>query len=124
MRIASKSLMSIKIPRPSFSQGSLFRYFRACGCSVFDLEVDEIRLAEGPDLLVRLLDGLLLLGDLDVLEVAERLVGRQAQLAVLVDPLLTLLGLLGRRLPLDGPQRAGREVDAELLRGAEQLVLL
>ena len=42
----------------------------------------------------------------------------------LVDALLALLGLLGRRLAADRAERAGREVDAELLGGAQELVLL
>ena len=67
---------------------------------------------------------LVVIRDLDVVEISERLVGRQRQLAVDVDPLLSFLGLLGGRLAADGPERAGREVDAELFRGAEQLVLL
>src|SRR5439155_24916444 len=62
---------------------------------------------------------------LDVGEVAQLLVGRQRQLlARLVHALLAFLGLLGGRLPSRRPQRARREVDAELLGGAEQLVVL
>src|SRR5204862_5689890 len=63
--------------------------------------------------------------DLDVVEVTERLVRRQGQLlACLVDALLALLDLLGGRLPRGRAERARREVDAELLGGAEQLVVL
>src|SRR6188472_4595162 len=102
IRIASKSLMSIKcLPRPS---------------SVFDFQIDEVRLAERADLGFGLLLGFFLVRDLDVLEVAERLVGRQRQLcAGLVGALLSLFLLLGGRLAADGPERARREVDAQLL---------
>src|SRR5262249_62087826 len=97
--------MSIKsLPRPS---------------SVFDFQIHEVRLAERPDLCLGFLLGFLLVRDLDVLEVAERLVGRQRQLcAGLVGALLSLLLLLGSGLAADGPTRSGREVDAELFRRA------
>src|SRR5439155_1290791 len=55
-------------------------------------------------------------GDLNVAQIAERLVVRQGHLAVLVDPLLAFLGLFGCRRAGRRAQRAGREVDAELLR--------
>src|SRR4051812_26093229 len=84
IRIASKSLMSIK-----FSPQSLL---------VFELEVDEVCVAQRSDLGVGLLGRFLLLGHLDVVEVTERFVGRQRDLAVLVDALLALLLLLDRRL--------------------------
>src|SRR3954453_17996305 len=65
IRIASKSLMSIK-----FSPQSLL---------VFELEVNEVCVTHGADLRVRFLYGLRAFGDLDVVEIAERLVGRQCQ---------------------------------------------
>src|SRR5436190_1245660 len=91
---------------------------------VFEFQIHEAGVAERSNLGLDLLLGLLVLRYLDVVEVAERLVGRQGQLAVLVDALLALLQLLGGRLAADGPQRAGREVDAELLGRAQELVLL
>src|SRR4051812_20069297 len=91
---------------------------------VFEFQIHEAGVAERSNLGLDLLLGLLALRYLDVVEVAERLVGRQGQLAVLVDALLALLQLLGGRLAADGPQRAGREVDAELLGRAQELVLL
>src|SRR5215210_188317 len=57
-------------------------------------------------------------------DVHERLVRRKREFAVLVDALLTLLDLLGRRLARSCAQRSRREIDPELLRGAKQLVLL
>src|ERR671926_1224557 len=101
IRIASKSLMSIK-----FSPQSLL---------VFELEVDEVGVAHGADLLVRLFGGLLFFGDLDVVEIPERLVCRQRKLPVLIHAFLPFLDLLGRGLASDRAERAGREVDAELL---------
>src|SRR4029077_356872 len=53
---------------------------------VFDLDVDEIRLAERPALFLNFLSRLLLFRDLDALQVAQGLVGRQDE--VLVDALL------------------------------------
>src|SRR5207247_308241 len=108
MRIASNSLMSIKALLTSF----------------LDLDVCQICLAERPDLGLYFLFRCGGRCDLDVIEVAERLVGRERELAVLVDALLALLELLGGRLPRGRAERARREVDAELLRGAEQLVVL
>ena len=58
------------------------------------------------------------------IEILEGLLDRQRQLAVGVDDLLALLDLLACRRARRRPQRAGREVDAELFRGAEQLVVL
>ena len=55
---------------------------------------------------------------------AQLLVGRERQLAVGVDAVLALLELLDLRLPRRGADAIGREVDAQLLRGAEQLVVL
>src|SRR5436309_14532833 len=100
MRIASKSLMSIKL------------LLYVCGfgqrsCLFFGL------LGRGR-----------LRGDLDVGQVVERLVGRHGELAVLVDALLAFLDLLGGGLARRGAQRSRREVDPELLGGAEQLVVL
>ena len=57
IRIASKSLMSIK-----FSPQSLL---------VFKLEVNEVCVTQRADLRFDFLFGLLLLGDLDVVEIAE-----------------------------------------------------
>src|SRR5207244_7020781 len=63
--------------------------------------------------------------DLDVGEVAQGLVRRQRELlARLVDSLLALLGLFSRRRPCGRAQRARREIDAELLGGPQQLVVL
>src|SRR4051794_26099335 len=91
---------------------------------VFELEVNEVCVTHGADLRVRFLYGLRAFGDLDVVEITERLVGRQCQFAVLVDALLALLGLFRGGLAADRPEGAGRQVDAELLGCAEKLVLL
>src|SRR5439155_510338 len=48
----------------------------------------------------------------------------EGELAVFVHALLPLLRLLGGRLPRSRTERAGRQVDAELLRRAKQLVVL
>src|SRR5262249_16926890 len=93
MRIASKSLMSItwlSTPLSIVRSENSFLY----------LDVGEIRV-----------DRLGLRVAFHLVEVAQRLVGRDGQLAGLVDPLLALLDLLGRRLTADRPQRAGRQVD-------------
>src|SRR3954447_18839130 len=110
IRIASKSLMSIK-----FSPQSLL---------VFELEVNEVCVTHGADLRVRFLYGLCAFGDLDVVEIAEGLIGRQCEFTVLVDALLALLGLFRGGLATDRAERAGRQVDAELFGRAEKLVLL
>src|SRR5437667_8136946 len=103
MRIASKSLMSIKCFFP-LSLGS-------SGCSVFEFHVCEI---DGRRLfLLGVL--LLLLGHLDLVEITERLVVRKCHLTVLVDALLSFFGLFGCRLPCRRAHRAGRQVDAGLL---------
>src|SRR5256885_2141662 len=66
-----------------------------------------------------------LVGALAVLELPERPVGRPRQVgAGRGRPRLALFPVLGGRLAADGAERAGREVDSELLRRAEQLVLL
>src|SRR5205085_1792261 len=91
--------------------------------SVFELEVGEA-LGERARLGLRLFLCLLAGRDLDVVEILERLVGREGELAVPVDPLLALLDLLRVRRAGRGAQRSGREVDAELLGCAEELVLL
>src|SRR2546428_204923 len=109
IRIASKSLMSIKF---------------LLSPSVFEFKVNKVCVAHRADFGVGFLLGHRRLGDLDVLEITERLVGRHCELAVDVDPLLSFLGLLGRGLAADSAQRAGREVDAELLGGPQKLVLL
>ena len=57
-------------------------------------------------------------------DLGELLVGGRRQLALDVDRLGALLELLGVRVARRGAQAVGREVDAELLRGAEQLVVL
>src|SRR5919204_1690842 len=91
----------------------------------FNLYVRQICFSERPDLGLDLFLRLFGRRDLDVVEVAERLVGWERELlARLVDALLALLDLLGGRLPRGGAERARREVDAELLRSAEQLVVL
>src|SRR3954465_10597288 len=109
IRIASNSLMSIK---------SLLALL------VFEFQIHEAGVAERSNLGLALLLGLLALRYLDVVEVAERLVGRQGQNAGLVGAPPAPPPLPGGRLAADGPQRAGREVDAELLGRAQELVLL
>ena len=61
---------------------------------------------------------------LDVLEVAERLVGGSASSPSSSTRSWPSSTSSAGRLPRGRAQRAGREVDAELLRGAEQLVVL
>src|SRR5215471_9893614 len=101
IRIASKSLMSINsVP------------------SLFDFRVGQLDFAERADLFLDLFLRLVGGGHLHVLEVAERLVRGQLQLAGLVHALLALLRFLPGRLARGGAQRAGRQVDAELLGGA------
>src|SRR6266516_5647307 len=104
MRIASKSLMSIKFCLPSLP---LF----------LDFHVRQICFAEWPDLGLDLFLRFCRRRQLDVVEVAERLVRRQRELlARLVDALLALLDLLRRRLPSGRTERAGREIDPALFR--------
>src|SRR5215217_4832612 len=103
MRIASKSLISIKFS----ASPSLF-------C------VSQLDFAELLDLLFRSS----VARDLDVLEIAKCLVGRQRQLTRLVGPLLAFLDLLPRRLARRGAKRAWRQVDAELLGRPQELVVL
>ena len=43
--------------------------------------------------------------ELDAVEILQGLVGRQRELAVLVDAVLALLGFLGRGLACGGPER-------------------
>src|SRR4051794_40907238 len=105
MRIASKSLMSIKWCSPLSSY--VVRW--SSGYSFFDVDVAVF---QGSDRRVLLVDGA---SELDTLEVVEHLVGGKRQLTVLVDTVLALLELLRRGLARGGAQRAGREVDAELL---------
>src|SRR5438067_1703659 len=87
IRIASKSLMSIK---------SLLSPYL-----VFEFKVNEVCVAERPDFGLGLFLRLFFFRHLDVVEIAERLVGRQGELAVYVDALLALFGLLCRRLAAD-----------------------
>src|ERR687893_230969 len=90
MRMASKSLMSIKVASP------LLFFASSSGWSLFDFHVRQLAdVAERPDLVFDLLACGLDRRQLDVRKVVELLVGRQRQLAVLVDTLLPLLGLLG-----------------------------
>src|ERR687887_606509 len=106
IRMASNSLMSIN----SYRSLSLFNFHV---CQFF---------CERPGLRFGLLLRVFLRGDFHVGQVTELLVGGQRQLlARLVDALLSFLGLLGRRLPRGGAERARREVDAELLGGPQQL---
>jgi hypothetical protein len=91
---------------------------------VLDLDIREIDLCHRADLVLNFLCGRLARLQLDVCQVVERLVLGQRQLALLVDPLLAFFRLLGGGLPRGRAERAGRQVDAELLRGAEQLVVL
>src|SRR6185437_13953906 len=91
IRIASKSLMSIKALSSLFPSVVPGRQ-----PSLFDFYVRELDLAHRPQLGLGLFLGLLGRRQLDVVEVAQRLVGRQGQLSRLVDALLALLGLLGR----------------------------
>src|SRR6478736_2518265 len=97
IRIASNSLMSINSAPQSLPLDPL----------VLDLNVGEVCLAHRPDLGLNLFSGRLARLQLDVREVVERLVLGKRELAVLVDALLALLGLLGRRLPRGCAQRAG-----------------
>src|SRR5205085_7003644 len=121
IRIASKSLMSIKwffLPqrfervRHPVREG-LGRRPRVCARSLSFLYVSWF--CERTCLFLSFFRcdrfGL----DLDVGEIAERLVGRHLQVAVLVDALLALLDLLGRRGTRRRAQRARCQVDAELL---------
>src|SRR6267142_3789388 len=107
MRMASKSLMSIKLVflpccservRHPVREG-LGRRPRVCARPLSFLYVG--RFTQWACLLFCLFGCLGCRIDLDVGEIAERLVGRHLQLAVLVDPLLALLELLGGR----GPRR-------------------
>src|ERR687887_2344386 len=94
IRMASNSLMSIN----SYRSLSLFN-FHVCQF-----------VCERPGLCLGLLLRVFLRADLDVAQVAERLVRRQREfLARLVDALLALLGLLCSRRPCGGAERAGRE---------------
>src|SRR5438309_9096678 len=137
MRIASNSLMSINSPLSWFGvplwclrsgacrprrrsrRGSARAGIWSASPSLLNFEVDVLERADRR---------VLFLGAarqrLELVEVLERLVGREQQLAALVDPLLALLELLPGRLARGCAQRAGREVDPELLRGAEQAVVL
>src|SRR5205823_8102771 len=92
--------------------------FSRSGGSVFDLGVAVFGGAHGLHVFVWLS------AELDAVEVRQGLVARKRELAVLVDAVLPLVDLLRRRLPGSGAERARREVDAELLRSAEQLVVL
>src|SRR6185503_18506495 len=83
MRIASKSLMSIKFSASPSVLG-------LCQLGLAELNLFACSVA----------------GDLHVLEVAERLVRRQRQLAGLVGALLALLELLSGRLARRGAERA------------------
>src|SRR2546422_7538822 len=101
MRIASKSLMSIKVlcaPLYSF----------------LEFQIREVAVGDRPHLRLRLLLGLLARRLLHVAQVAQLLVVRERHLAVLVDALLALLELLGGGLASGRPERARRQVDAEL----------
>src|SRR6476661_8587553 len=102
IRIASNSLMSIKV-------APQLLYL------VLDLDVGEIDLCNGADLVFDFLRGRFARFQLDVRQVVERLVGRQRQLALLVNPLLALLRLLRGGLSCGRAERAGRQVDAQLL---------
>ena len=73
IRIASKSLMSIKVLLSPYS--------------VFEFKVNKANVAERADFFFGLLLGHRLHRHVGIVEVAERLVGRQGQLAVLVDAL-------------------------------------
>src|SRR5689334_14015492 len=111
MRIASKSLISITCVSRLLSlvvAGSVF-------------EVDRLGVVERADRRVLVLrrGGV----DLEGVEVLERLVRGERELAVGVDAVLALLELLPGGLARRRAERAGREVDPELLRGAEQLVV-
>src|SRR3954454_21882605 len=127
IRIASKSLMSIKFSRllsVLVLQSSRLSCAREpggrpgsrAGSLLVEVEVGQAGLGQRADLLLRFLRGALARADVDLVEVAQRLVGGERQLAVLVDALLALLDLLGRRLPRGRAERSGREVDPELLR--------
>src|ERR671925_1053806 len=136
IRMASKSLMSIKLA-PSSS--SPWTAFQPAQTSAFGLRCTLVLsvlpsflylnicqlVGERPGLCVGLFLRALLGRDLDVREVAQSLVGRQGQLLPgLVDTLLALLRLFRGRLPRGCAERARREVDTELLGGPQQLVVL
>src|SRR4051812_15152174 len=114
MRIASKSLMSITVVLRLFLLQSSWR-------SVF--EVDGLDVLERADGSVFVLEDEAAV-EPERVDVLEGLVGRKRQVAVGVDAVLALLDLLARGLAGGRAERAGREVDPELLRGAEQLVVL
>src|SRR4051794_10570475 len=114
MRIASNSLISIKLLIASFCN------YVVVGSSVFDLDVSVVRSAHGLCFLVAVAAAAV---ELDRVEICERLVGGKRQLAVGVDAILPLVHLLRRGLAGSRAERAGREVDAELFRSAEQLVV-
>src|SRR3954452_9532868 len=87
---------------------------------VLDLRVGEVgRVTHRPHLGLNFFRGRLARLQLDVREGVERLVLREGELAVFVDGLLALLVLLGRLLPRGRTERAGREFNSELLRGAK-----
>src|ERR687896_2603128 len=96
IRIASKSLMSI------------------CATSLLLQFQVELCVSQRTHLRLGFLLGLVCRRDLHVLEVAELLVGGQAQLARLVDALLPLLELLRLWRPGRCAGRAGRGIDSEL----------
>src|SRR3954447_4905345 len=109
MRIASKSLMSIKLFLASFF---LCPFGRPClFVGEFDLGAVVDR-AHGRVLVVGSEVHALEAAERPSGGVVERLVGRERRLPVLVDAILALLALLARRLPRGRAQRAGREVDA------------
>src|SRR3954470_5514738 len=94
MRIASKSLMSIK--------------FFASPFLVLEFQIHEAGVAQRADCLLGFLCRRVAARlELDIVEIAERFVCRQGQLAVLIDALLPLLHFLRRRRTADGAQRAG-----------------
>src|SRR5919204_1687626 len=93
IRMASNSLMSIKSCRSFFSFLCLY---------VGQLVSERTGL--GLSLFLRVLFRC----NVDVRQVTELFVGRQGQLAGLVDPLLARLGLLGGRVPRRRPERPRR----------------
>src|SRR5215831_14174290 len=86
IRIASNSLMSIKAAPQSLPL-------------VLNFNVGQVGVSHRPDLGLNLFGRRLARFQLHVRQVVERLVLRKRELAVLVDPLLPLLRLLGGRLP-------------------------
>src|SRR5690349_5061094 len=119
--IASNSLMSINASHPFWGGGGTGgdgRGWRRDGSSPSLLHLDLVVLDVARARIRGQAWRVVLVG------LREHLVGRQRELAVGVEAVDALLDLLGAGLARGGAQGPGREVDAELLRGAQQLVVL